>query len=436
MSLTLIAGGGMAGLYAALKILKRSPRARVLVVERSRHLGGRVWPIRFEGMDVAGGAGIGRLSKDRRLMRLVRELKVPHRIFRHRVNYAGTHRRSLLASRKKVAEWQRKLEAARPSLLAATMERRPSFRQFAISVLGARDARRMVEVLGFGDDQEADALDTLDRYGLEDNYDLGKGVSIPWRKLVNSMANKIRSYPNATIRLGVGLHKFEVIQGDAALSPGRSRRRPCSFVATLRGSSSSSSSPLPPLPCSRIILALPAHATAAILSRVSKGMGTSTTAVSRLIRSNVKSQSFMLAYARLEKEDAARLSARVPYYTVTGGVMQKILPMDAKRGVFMVAYADNANAKRIHALRSCRALMRLVSHRLGYETPLRSTSCRFRFIRHGTHYYTPGTWQNRQRFVSTLHNLLPRNVHLVGEAFSLHQGWVEGALQSVSDAKF
>lgn len=410
----LIAGGGMAGLYAALKILRRRPSARVVVVESARHLGGRVWPVRFSGMDVAGGAGIGRLSKDRRLMRLVRELKVPHRIFRHRVNYAGTHKRQLLASRKRMVHWQRKLMAARPKLLERDSPR-VSFREFVVSVLGARDAARMVEALGFGDDQEADALDTLDRYGLEDNYDLGRGVSIPWRKLVNAMAAKIRSYPNTTIRLGVALERISSSPSPAAAAP--------RFVAHFKGKHKT-----PSLPCDRIIMALPAHATAAILKR------SRLSAPSRMITANVKSQSFMLAYAKLGREDAARLSAKVPYYTVTGGVMQKILPMDAKRGVFMVAYADNANARRIRALRSCRALMRLVSNRLG-SAMLHPVQCHFRFIRHGTHYYTPGTWHKRQEFLNALHSTLPRNLHLVGEAFSLHQGWVEGALQSVADAR-
>ena len=445
----LIAGGGVAGLYAALRILKRDRHAKVIVVERdAHHLGGRVWPVRFAGIDVAGGAGIGRLGKDRRLMRLLRELHVPHSIFKHRVNYAGVDAADLKRAREQMDGWfGRLMDAKRKMGRSGTSA--VSFRKFAVSVLGRKDYSRMVSMLGFGDDQEASALDTMERYGMEDNYDLGKGVSIPWRKLVNAMARKIRSYPNAQIKMGVALEQFvgtpnaasreNGARGASSKSSSKSSGKSSSkasrnhrisaapFTASLRDIRNSTTITISHV--SRIILALPAHATLSVLSR------SRFHSASDLIHTNVASQSFILSYARFGKRDWERLESKVPYYTVVGGVVQKMVPMK-KRGVYMVAYADNGNARNIRALRSCRLLVGMVSRRLGFDTPLRSRSCLFRFIRHGTHYYKPGKWHNRRDFLNELHHALPDRVHVVGEAFSLHQGWVEGALQSVSDAKF
>jgi monoamine oxidase len=50
----------------------------------------------------------------------------------------------------------------------------------------------------------------------------------------------------------------------------------------------------------------------------------------------------------------------------------------------------------------------------------------------GTHYYEPlhGPYKNRREFIYAAQNPMP-NVYVVGEVVSQHQGWVEGALESV-----
>ena len=67
-----IIGGGIAGLYAAYKILKMSPKTRFLLLERSnrRDLGGRASNVMFHGASVVTGAGIGRKNKDKFLQKL------------------------------------------------------------------------------------------------------------------------------------------------------------------------------------------------------------------------------------------------------------------------------------------------------------------------------------------------------------------------------
>jgi len=57
----IIIGGGIAGLYTALKLVKTR---KILLLESSDKVGGRANNIVFENTCVVTGAGIGRKKKD------------------------------------------------------------------------------------------------------------------------------------------------------------------------------------------------------------------------------------------------------------------------------------------------------------------------------------------------------------------------------------
>lgn len=52
-----ILGGGMAGMYAAYHILKISPQTKIVILEKEKYLGGRVYTHRDKYMEVDAGAG-------------------------------------------------------------------------------------------------------------------------------------------------------------------------------------------------------------------------------------------------------------------------------------------------------------------------------------------------------------------------------------------
>lgn len=70
----LIAGGGIAGLYTAYRILKHSPTARICILEASNRLGGRLHsiPLKENTVIEAGGARFN--TQQHRILALIREL--------------------------------------------------------------------------------------------------------------------------------------------------------------------------------------------------------------------------------------------------------------------------------------------------------------------------------------------------------------------------
>ena len=53
----IVLGGGISGLYCAYLLLKKTPRASILILEKERVLGGRVHTYTDKYMSVEAGAG-------------------------------------------------------------------------------------------------------------------------------------------------------------------------------------------------------------------------------------------------------------------------------------------------------------------------------------------------------------------------------------------
>ena len=68
-----IIGGGVSGLFAAMRIETKLPHARILLLEKNSYLGGRTRMDTFHSHKVVTGAGVGRFPKDILLRQLVGE---------------------------------------------------------------------------------------------------------------------------------------------------------------------------------------------------------------------------------------------------------------------------------------------------------------------------------------------------------------------------
>lgn len=58
----------------------------------------------------------------------------------------------------------------------------------------------------------------------------------------------------------------------------------------------------------------------------------------------------MRIYAKFSQETSAVLGTKVHGLTVVNGPLQEIIPMDPGKGVYMIAYSDNASAKKLHKI--------------------------------------------------------------------------------------
>jgi hypothetical protein len=423
----------MAGLYAALRLLspagrrlgarpmegRRARRAmasaglpepegrraiQVTVLEAARRCGGRARQICPPGLGrVAGGAGIGRLRKDRLLRGLLDELRVPWRRFRHRVEYRGP------------PAW---VNGARPWLRSALArlrkvgpKRGETFGAFVRRGLGGEEpSRRFWALLGFGDDENADAAETLRGYGFEDNFALGWGMSVPWNRLAAAMVREIRRRGGrvvtgcrvAGVRPVEGVRRFpERSEGEwsvkcAGKRPGREA-------------------------ADAVLLAVPASQ----MRRLVRGLGPKAPSAARLL-ADVRAQSFLYAYARLKGRAPPGLPQT--YTVLAGSPLQKVIPMHGR--VYMVAYADNARARQLRR-EGCAGILRRAQTALG----ARFTACALRWNAEGTHYFAPlpARFRSRAHFLRELRGSLPAGLFVAGEALSEgHQGWVEGALRDAA----
>jgi hypothetical protein len=128
----------------------------------------------------------------------------------------------------------------------------------------------------------------------------------------------------------------------------------------------------------------------------------------------------------------------VPTYTIVPGPLQKIIPIDANKGIYMIAYSDNANAGLLRDYlenneKNRELFCELIEKSLGIpDGELMLTSIKDFYWPIGTHYYTPlkDKYENRQTFIYEAQHP-EKDILVVGEVVSINQGWVEGALESV-----
>jgi phytoene dehydrogenase-like protein len=181
----IIVGGGIAGLYSAYTILKYAPQTSLLVLEKNpkRWLGGRANNENFYGTRIVTGAGVGRKKKDKLLIQLLEELKIPTVEFVAKKKY-GSNVKQPLDIMKTVA-FLRKMYEQRGKPRGLT------FKDFAYPILGDSLYRNFLVSSGYTDYENEDVYETLYHYGFDDLESNWTGLSIPWRILIEKMADKI-----------------------------------------------------------------------------------------------------------------------------------------------------------------------------------------------------------------------------------------------------
>ena len=380
-----VVGAGVAGLYAAYQWRKKHPSGSVVILEAGERAGGRLETARFGGVDVPLGAGIGRVDKDARLLRLLRELNVPHYPFVRQVEYGP----SVAAINE---EHLQRLKDAPPS------QKAEAFGEFARRILGRRDAKALILSMGYTDMVHESSREVMLNYGLDDNYGGGGGFAVPWQDLTRALVKAI------------GPRRFIYHTPVTGIAAGR--------VST----------PFGHLSARKVIVATTLPTLRALFPRVREYRFLS-------------SQPFLRVYAKFPVSMRPLMAATVSTYTVVKPPLQKIIPIDAKKGVYMIAYSDNVYANRLVAYTNntpanCNYFARLLEKTLSLpKWMLKISSIRSKFWEDGTHFVKPeGGGAMKAGFFEGCR--YPRgdggDVMVVGEAVAEHhRGWVEGALESV-----
>lgn len=379
-----IIGGGIAGLYAAKRLMDAGIE-NVVVLEAEETVGGRARMARFRGIPVVRGAGIGR-ARDRRLRRLLREFGIPENRFRVKV-LGGKSLRDLARRVRESREYR-----AAP---------RAPFGKLAAAVLGKKRYAAFLEKSLYTNFERDDATDVILDYGVNDNAGGWTGLAVSWTALIRALSKKVRvvtkTRATAIERLPDG-----------------------SFVVRADGFS---------VRCETVVLATTVDVVRRLLANGPFG------GVPEY--RGIFGQPFIRVYAAFDAPSAAILRSLVPATTIVSRPLKKIIPMSKNKNVFMIAYADNADAEAVHAIETDVPLLaRMVAEAVDAPAPLRILEVQSHYWPIGTHGFgpLPKKYADRAAFLRAAQRPAP-GVFVVGEMVSTNQGWVEGALESV-DAVF
>ena len=427
-----IVGGGIAGLYLAYR-LSTELHERVCLVEADTRWGGRAGSVPFAGTRVQIGAGVGRLEKDARLVRLCKDLALfdaAHAVFPMRVSYCDALLRR--AGERGPVAFVR--EGLRRVAAAARRGGPPTtFARLGKEVLGKDDYALLVRLCGFSDFEKAEARDAAAHYGLDDLYERrGQHLfRVDWDALVSRLLQALRARGCLLMR---GHRAVDILKpqasgdsggefgGESAIVVARTQARDIR-ITTRR----------------QVVLATAAGPAQELLRAWRKEEGArgpkkGTPAVTR-----TRGQPFARVYARFSGRCADFLSSRVADgMTILEPPLQSMYPVDRARGVYLVAYSDNASAVRVRrALGGMDPepgrdwLGRSLARMLAAPFPLVPEDHKMFYWDAGTHYTAPAkTSTTKQEGAAAWPFAVDSMVSLVGEAFSRHQGWVEGALES------
>lgn len=374
----IVIGGGIAGLYAAKRCCDQNKR--VALLERDPTLGGRAKMTTFQGTKVVTGAGVGRKTKDVLLRALLKELHLDAPQFKvtHHASFPCAVKRMFL-------DVKRAYEDTHPRPVV-------TFKNFALQVLGPAQYANFALCAGYTDFEAADVADVLYDYGFEDNYSSWQALSVPWQDLIKTLQTHVQRHCTIYRRCAAHLLRYCRVSKQYA-------------VYTDAGI----------LYTRVVIVATAIDAIQTLLPKVA-------------LYKHIHGQSFLRLYANFATP--LTLPSGV---TIVRGPLQKMIPMSDT--IVMVSYSDNANAdymsQFIENTKGNRlAVARMVEHALNLEdSSVHIESLGGFYFPIGTHYYDPIT-ESRDAFIKAAQYPLP-NVYVVGEVVSKHQGWTEGALESV-----
>ena len=394
----IIIGSGMAGLYSAYNIKKTCPNTSFLVLEKYKKdwIGGRTSNEMFYGTEIVTGAGVGRLDKNPLLINLMNKLDIKYSKYKSIIDYSKT------INPLDIVKFIDKLKVEykkHPELHGKT------FKQFFIKFFGNQMYRNFIVSSGYIDYEDADIEETLYNYGMDDNKGGWTGLHIPWKKMVHKLYDII------------GHEHFKFSEDVIKIS--KIKNNPCLFEIITKENKIYYSN--------KVIIATTISGIKQLVSGASN---------KNSLYQQIHGQPFLRLYAKFDKKSSAIIKNYISSYTIVPGPLQKMIPMNPDKGIYMIAYSDNDNAIILkdhlkNTPENRELFSELIEKSLGINEKIYIIAIKDYYWPIGTHYYEPlKNFDSRENFVYAAQH--PENGMLVvGEAVSRYQGWTEGALESV-----
>jgi len=385
----IIIGGGIAGLYAAYQICKSNKSFIILEKNSSDRLGGRVMVDKFYGANILCGAGIGRTDTNPLLLKLAKQLNIPCKKFIQSINYADNVEK---------IDLMQYIQQLRKQIKSNPILRTKTFKQAFTKVFDKKQLEKFVTYSGYSDYLDADVDLTIRTYGMDDCIAGWEGFRISWQELIDKLIQKI-----GTNHIATNTEVVDIIQSNNLYNI---RTSHTTYIAK------------------KVLLCLPINQ----IQKLSP----------HPIYQQIVSQPFLRVIAKFDSSSAKILAEITQSYTVVANQLQKIIPIDLLKGIWMICYSDNQNALQLKnnlsdTLKNCSKYARLAEEALNIPShTLQIISIRSYWWNQGTHYMKPLSkqYKSRKEFLKIAQHPQP-NMWVGGEAVSDYQGWVEGALKSI-----
>lgn len=402
----IIIGAGISGLYSAYNIKKLSSKTSYLILEKHKKkwIGGRMNNETFYGTQIVTGAGVGRLDTNPLLVKLLRELHVPYKKTIAIMNYSKLLPNHSEFDVVKIIDFLKKEYNKNPDKY-----KKLTFKNFAIKILGDVKYKLFTIYAGYTDYEDADVYETLYNYRMDDNKSGWAMLYIPWKELVHRLCEYI------------GYSNIKYSNNVTSITNINDVGEPCLFeIKTEEGNVYFSNKVIVATTISGILKLVPGASN------------------SNSLFQQIHGQPFLRLYAKFDKKSSDILKKYVTNYTIVPGPLQKIIPMDSDKGVYMIAYSDNENAVMLknylkNTFQNRKLYEKLIEESLGLpKRSLYIIEIKEFYWTIGTHYYEPlrGPYKSRAEFIYCAQHP-EKGMLVVGEVVSSYQGWSEGALESV-----
>jgi hypothetical protein len=288
-----------------------------------------------------------------------------------------------------------------------TPKKSMTFKHFALLYLDKGTYHHFVQLIGYSDYELEDAYNVLFNYGLEDNIGGWTKLSIPWKKLVDKLVSVIDM---RNIKCSSKVENIMKVQ-----------ENPCIFQLSVKDGINYFSN--------KVIVATTIDG---ILNLVPGANARGSP------YKEISGQPFLRLYGKFSASSIPILKEVVKGYTIVCGPLQKIIPIDQDKGIYMIAYSDNKSALYLKSFlenndKNRAILSYLVEKALHLPIGcLKLLDIKDYYWNIGTHYYLPlrKDFHSMNEFIHTVQHP-QKGMLVVGEVVSNDQGWTEGALTSV-----
>lgn len=413
----IIIGGGIAGLAAAYEYVKASARAPtpssspdVWIIEKSSRLGGRVHTIHDRDHGLSYEAGAGRISSTHKLvLTLIAELGLQLDPIHSMYEYKSNGVPIVIRSRKMYNELIKHVLSTaaiydRPQLQSMT------FGELCRKILGASRAKLVQSIFGYNAEFDlTNAYDGLQMF----HRDFQGGVKYfhvrgGMDKIIDELHKRLVASKRVRIIMEASVTKVDVTDpSNIAITIDKASGKKF-IVHGVRGA--------------HVICALPQAALVSLFPE------------HKTILNAVAPVALNRAYGYVNNPDWL---AKCPI-TTTDGHIRQFIPIDTRQsrdggtGLAMVSYTDTRDAEYWHRRAGSAALME------SKLSDLFSLSPGFPGINNVQHYYWEAgvhVWRPKRDSTTLSDRIMFLKgpdvpLYIIGEAYSTHQAWIEGALET------